>query len=111
VNGERSFKPQGLIGTLQLMAKDHSDVLEYTGFVLWECPGHFLPSPSGPHSTSELSLFNFVETAYGSFVFGGANAFQDEMEGAPTTNKLPFGVRGVTSFYQLFCFRGVSVVL
>jgi hypothetical protein len=75
-------------------------VLKYTGFVvLWECPEHLFSSPSGPHSASENSLFDFVETAYGSFVFGGASAFQ--VDGRCAT-RLPFGVSPVPPQLHLY---------
>jgi hypothetical protein len=63
-------------------------------------PSISFPRPlSGPHSASENSLFDFVETAYGSFVFGGASAFQ--VDGRCAT-KLPFGVSPVSPQLHLY---------
>jgi hypothetical protein len=65
-----------------------TDVVEYDGRVLWRAPDDAF----GPHyaakSPSAKRLFELVEVTYGSEVFGGANAQQNDGRCA---NKAPYG--------------------
>jgi hypothetical protein len=60
------------------MKEECTGVVVYSGRVLWRAP----PGAFGPHheakSPSALRLFELVEVTYGTSVFGGANAFQED---------------------------------